>query len=341
MSEPAILPHRLTTLRSALRSALRRYLVIGLVLRKLVGALLLLLAVSALIFAGTQLLPGDVATAMLGQSATPSAVAAIRAELGLDQPAFSRYLIWLGGVLQGHFGLSYASHLDVASTLSLRLHNTLFLAGVTAVVAVPVALTLGLLSVLHLNRPLDRVISILTRGTVSLPEFFIGYLLILLFSVQLGWLDSSSTVFPDMPLAERLWAILLPTVTLALAVVGHMTNMTRAALLNVLAAPYIETAELKGLSRRQVIWRHALPNALAPIINVITINLAYLVVGVVVVEVVFVYPGMGQYMVDSVVKRDIPVVQASSLIFAAVYIGLNSLADLATILANPRLRHPR
>jgi peptide/nickel transport system permease protein len=326
---------------SAMCALLGRHLLLGLVLRRLLGGLLLLWAVTALIFAGTQILPGDVATAVLGQSATPSAVAAIHAELGLDQPPLTRYLIWLGNLLHGHFGVSYANHQDVATSLSLRMNNTLFLAGVTAALSIPVSLALGIIAVLHLNRPADRIISILTRGAVSLPEFFIGYLLIMLFSVQLGWLDSSSTVFPDMPLGDRLSAILLPTLTLSLAIIGHMTNMTRAALLNVLSSPYIETAELKGLPRWQIIWRHALPNALAPIINVITINLAYLVVGVVVVEVVFVYPGMGQYMVDSVAKRDIPVVQASGLIFAAVYIALNSLADLAAILANPRLRHPR
>jgi peptide/nickel transport system permease protein len=312
-----------------------------LVARKIVSALLLLLAVSALIFAGTQILPGDVATAMLGQAATPSAIAAIRADLGLDQPALVRYGLWLAGLIHGNFGVSYASHQDIAASIGLRLGNTVFLAGVTALVAVPLSLVLGIVSVLNKNGIADRIITTITRGTVALPEFFVGYLLIMVFSVQLGWFDSSSTVFPDMPLADRLQAILLPTITLVFAILGHMTNMIRAALLNVLSSPYVEMARLKGVPRAQVIWRHALPNALAPIINVIAINVAYLLVGVVVVEVVFVYPGMGQYMVDSVVKRDIPVVQASGLIFAAVYIGLNRIADLAVLFNNPRLRHPR
>jgi len=312
-----------------------------LILRRLIGGGVLLLAVSGLIFAGTQVLPGDVATAMLGQSATPSSIAAIRADLGLDRPALVRYLAWLTGVLHGDFGTSYASRQDITTSIGLRLGNTFFLAGLTAAIAIPLSIGLGGLSVLHRNSLLDRLITTLTRATVALPEFFVGYILIMVFSVILGWFDSSSTVYPGMPLSERLSAILLPTLTLVLAILGHMTNMTRAALLNVLSSPYMETAELKGVPRWRVIWRHALPNALAPIINVIAINLAYLVVGVVVVEVVFVYPGMGQYMVDSVVKRDIPVVQASGLIFATVYVGLNSLADLAALLANPRLRHPR
>ena len=309
--------------------------------RRIATGLLLLFAVSALIFAGTQLLPGDVATAMLGQNATPSAVAAIRAELGLDKPAAVRYAAWLAGALHGQFGMSYASRQDIATSIGLRLGNTLFLAGITAAVAIPLSLGLGIVSVLNKNNWIDRLVTTVTRSTVSLPEFFVGYILIMIFSVKLGWFQSSSTVFPDMPLGQRLAAIILPTLTLVLAILGHMTNMTRAALLNVLSSPYVEMAALKGVPPARVVWRHALPNALAPIINVIAINLAYLVVGVVVVEVVFVYPGMGQYLVDAVAKRDVPVVQASGLIFAAVYIGLNSLADLAALLANPRLRHPK
>jgi peptide/nickel transport system permease protein len=309
--------------------------------RKAAAGLLLLLAVSALIFAGTQVLPGDVATAMLGQTATPSAVAAIRAELGLDRPAIVRYIAWLGGVLHGDFGISYASRQEIAASIAPRLGNTLFLAGVTAAVAIPLSIGLGIVAVLNRNRWVDRAITTVTRSAVALPEFFVGYILIVVFAVKAGWFQSSSTVFPNMPLGERLAAILLPSLTLVLAIAGHMTNMTRAALLNVLSAPYVEMAIIKGVPPARVVWRHALPNALAPIANVVAINLAYLVVGVVVVEVVFVYPGMGQYLVDSVAKRDVPVVQASGLIFAAVYIGLNSLADLATLLANPRLRHPK
>lgn len=328
------------------RNALRLSVILddglgALVARKLAAGLLLLVAVSALIFAGTQILTGDVATAMLGQNATPTAIAAIRAELGLDQPALLRYGSWLANLLHGDFGISYASRQNIASSIGLRLGNTLFLAAVTAVLAIPISVALGIVAILNRNDWIDRCVTTLTRSAVALPEFFVGYVLIMFLSVQYGWFDSSSTVFPGMRLTDRLAAITLPTITLALAIIGHMTNMTRAALINVLASPYIEMAVLKGVPHSRVIWRHALPNALAPIINVIAINLAYLVVGVVVVEVVFVYPGMGQYMVDSVAKRDIPVVQACSLIFATVYIGLNIMADLATLIANPRLRHPK
>jgi peptide/nickel transport system permease protein len=302
---------------------------------------LLLWAVSVLIFAGTQILPGDVATAMLGQQATPEAVANIRAELGLDRPAVVRYFDWLGNALQGDLGRSYTNRQDIATNIGKRLGNTLFLAFAAAVIAVPLAIVLGVLAVRYRNTFFDRFISIVTLSTVSLPEFFAGYLLILIFAVKLRWFPSTAIIRDSMSLWQQLYVIALPTLTLVLVVVGHMMRMTRAAVLNVLSSAYIETAELKGLSPSRIIWKHALPNALAPIVTVVALNLAYLVVGVVVVEVIFVYPGMGQYMVDHVSKRDVPVVQACGLIFAAVYIVLNLIADLASVLANPRLRHPR
>lgn len=302
---------------------------------------LLLWAVSVLIFAGTQILPGDVATAMLGQTATPEAVANIREELGLDRPAPVRYFEWLGNALQGDFGKSYTNRQDIATNIARRLGNTLFLAFAAAVIAVPLAIILGVLAVRYRNTFFDRFISIVTLSAVSLPEFFAGYLLILIFAVQLQWFPSTSTIRSTMSFGQQLYAITLPTLTLVLVVVGHMMRMTRAAVLNVLSSAYIETAELKGVSPSGIIWKHALPNALAPIVNVVALNLAYLVVGVVVVEVIFVYPGMGQYMVDHVSKRDVPVVQACGLVFASVYIILNLIADLASVLANPRLRHPR
>ena len=303
--------------------------------------ILLLWAVSVLIFVGTEVLPGDVATAILGQQATPQALANIRQELGLDRPAVVRYFSWLAGAVQGDFGQSFTTRVDIASAIAGRLRNTLALALAAAAIAVPLAITLGILAVRYRDTAFDRGISIATLSTISLPEFFSGYLLILLFAVTLGWFPSNATVYAGMDLGQRLWVMALPVGTLVLVVVGHMMRMTRAAILNVMSSAYVETAELKGLSQSRIIWRHALPNAVAPIVNVVALNLAYLVVGVVVVEVIFVYPGMGQYMVDHVTKRDLPVVQACGLIFATVYITLNLIADLAAILANPRLRHPR
>ncbi|WP_043448463.1 ABC transporter permease [Halotalea alkalilenta] len=306
---------------------------------RLALSLLMLLVVSMLIFAGIQLLPGDAASAILGQSATPAARQQLELRLGLDQPALSRYLSWLGGMLRGDFGVSFSSGQPIAAALAYRLNNTLFLAGCTALIAVPLALLIGLWSALHRGSVLDRGLNALTRAAVSLPEFFSGYLLILVFAIWLGWLPSSAAVFGEMPLSTRLYFIALPCFTLILAVLGHMANMTRAALLAIQQESYVETARLKGLSPWCVLRCHVLPNAWPPIINVIMLNLAYLIVGVVIVENVFVYPGLGQYMIDGISKRDIPVIQACGLVLAAVYIALNLLADLLSILANPRLRH--
>ncbi len=300
-----------------------------------------LLVVSALIFAGTEILPGDVAQAILGQSATPEAVAAIREDLGLDRPAWIRYLDWLSGFLRGDLGTSLANRVPIGEMIAGRLENTLFLAGVAAAFAVPVAITLGIVAARYRETWLDKAISIVTLSAISMPEFFIGYILIFVFAVKLFWVPSIASVFPGMSFADRLYAVTLPVATLSLVVIAHMMRMTRAAIVNVMASPYIETAELKGLTRARITLRHALPNALSPIINVVVINLAYLVVGVVVVEVVFVYPGMGQLMVDAVAKRDVPVVQATGIIFAATYVLLNLTADVLAILANPRIRHAR
>ncbi len=315
--------------------------VLKLVAQRVALGILLLFAVSVLIFAGTQILPGDVAQAILGQAATPEALANLRSELGLNDPAIVRYFQWLGGLMTGDLGTSLTTRTPIAEALVPRLMNTLFLAFWAAVVSVPLAILLGLLAVRYRNGPIDKAISGLALASTSLPEFFIGYVLIFIFAVNWHWFPGISTVYAGMPFAARMQAIALPTAALTLVVLAQMMRMTRAAILNVMQSAYVETAELKGLSAFDIIRRHAMPNAIAPIINVVMLNLAYLVVGVVVIEVIFVYPGMGQYLVDHVAKRDVPVVQAVGLIFAAVYIGLNIVADVAAILTNPRLRHPK
>ena len=312
-----------------------------LVSQRIALGLLLLFAASVLIFAGTMILPGDVAQSILGQSATPEALANLRAELGLNEPPVTRYFNWLFGAMQGDLGVALTNGQDIADALGRRLGNTLFLAFWAAVIAVPLAIFLGLLAVRYRNRWPDKLISGVTLASISIPEFLIGYLLVYFVAVKLGWFSSVAMINDSMSLGDKLSAIALPVAVLVLVVLAHMMRMTRAAILNVMQSAYIETAELKGLSGFNVIFRHAFPNAISPIVNVVMLNLAYLVVGVVVVEVVFVYPGMGQYLVDHVSKRDVPVVQACGLVFAAVYIGLNMVADIVAILSNPRLRHPK
>ena len=315
--------------------------ILSMVAQRLALGLLTLFVVSLIIFLSVEMLPGDITEAILGQGATPETVAAFRRELGLDVPAHLRYFAWLGDIVQGDLGRSLASKREITELISARLWNTLFLAAFAAAIAVPLAVALGILAALFRNSWFDRGINLVTLSSISFPEFFIAYALIFLFAVQWGWFPSIVNVTPDTPFWERVYRCILPAVTLTLVTTAHMMRMTRAAIINLMASPYIEMARLKGLTRSRIILMHALPNALSPIINVIAINLAYLVVGVVLVEVVFVYPGLGQLMVDSVSKRDIPVVQAACLIFACTYILLNLLADVLSILSNPRLLHPR
>ena len=311
------------------------------IISRVVLGLLTLLAVSVLIFAATEILPGDVASAVLGQGATPETLAVFRHELGLDRPAYVRYFEWLFNALRGDLGVALTNKRDIQTTLAPKFNNTMFLAGYAALIAVPLAVGLGIVAAINEGKWIDRAANIISLAAISVPEFFIAYVLILFFAVKAHWFPSLSTVFSDMSLGERLYVVALPAVTLTMLVTAHMLRMTRSSVLSIMSQPYIEMAFLKGLSRSRVVFVHALPNAAAPIITVIALNLAYLIVGVVVIEVVFVYPGVGQYMVDGVTKRDLPVVQACGLVFAGAFVILNTIADVLGILVNPRLRKPR
>jgi peptide/nickel transport system permease protein len=315
--------------------------VLLIIAQRLALGLLTLFTISLIITFGVELLPGDLAQAILGQNATPDAVRVFRLELGLDKPAHLRYLDWLGGMATGDMGVSLSNKRQISELVGTRLSNTLFLGGLSALIAIPLALTLGILAALYRNSFYDRTVNVITIGSISFPEFFIAYVLILFFAINLGWFPGISNINSDLSFGDKLYRTLLPAATLTITVTAHMMRMTRASIINLLASPYIEMARLKGIKPMRIIMRHALPNALAPIVNVIAINLAYLVVGVVIVEVVFVYPGLGQLLVDSVSKRDIPVVQACSMIFASIYILLNLSADIISIITNPRLLYPR
>lgn len=315
--------------------------VIQIIIKRLGLGLITLLVVSLIIFGAVELLPGDLAQAILGQAATEETVAAMRAELGLDRSAPVRYFDWLKGAVVGDFGNSLASGISVTTLIGPRFANTLFLALYAAAIAVPVSIMLGILAALYRNSVFDRVANVLTLTSISSPEFFLGYILVLFLAVKNSMFPAISSLSDDMSLVDKLYRCFLPALTLVLVVTAHMMRMTRAAIINLLASPYIEMARLKGTPQRRVITHHALPNAWAPVINVVALNLAYLITGVVLVEVVFVYPGIGQLLVDSVTKRDFPVVQACCLIFAATFIILNLMADVGSILTNPRLRHPK
>ncbi len=319
------------------------------ILQRLVMGVFTLFVVSIIIFSAIDFLPGDFGQAVLGQAATKETVAAFRVELGLDKPAYVRYYNWVSAVSHGDFGTSFSGRASsgvdrsraVVDLIKPRLENTLFLALMTAFIAVPLALFLGITAALYRNSIYDRVVNAVTLTTIATPEFFVAYILILFLASLNQVFPSLANIEPGMSLAEKIYKTALPSMTLTLVIVAYMMRMTRAAIINLLASPYIEMARLKGISPMRVILHHALPNAWAPIATVIAFNLAYLVVGVVVVEVVFVYPGVGQLMVDAVRTRDIPVVQATALIFAGTYILLNLTADIIGIITNPRLLHPR
>jgi peptide/nickel transport system permease protein len=315
--------------------------ILSLIIKRLALGLVTIIVISILLFVGVEALPGDLTEAILGQNALPETVAAFRRELKLDLPPHIRYFSWLGDFMQGDLGNSLANGRPIAELVGWRFANTMFLASAAAVVAVPIAIILGILAALYRNTLFDRFISMATLSTISFPEFFVAYILVALFSVQMTIFPSISMISDEMGFWEKMYAIVLPGLTLTLVVVAHMMRQTRAAIINILASPFIEMAQLKGIKRLRVIVLHAFPNALSPVINVVALNLAYLIVGVVIVEVIFVYPGLGQLLVDSVSKRDIPVVQASCLIFAAVYIDLNLIADVMSIISNPRLRNPK
>ena len=298
--------------------------------------------VASIIFAATELLPGDVAEAVLGSDATPESLAAMRARLGLDRPVLVRYAVWLDhALLRFDLGTSLGSDRPVAEVVGDRLWNTARLAALTALLAIPAALALGIVSAIRAGSVLDRGIGVVALCGISVPEFFVAISLVYVFAVELGWLPALATVRPGQTLPAFLRSVALPAATLAIGLMPHMIRQTRNALLAALSHPHIEMAVLKGVPRTVIILRHALPNALAPILNIMALVSAYLVAGVVVVETVFGFPGLGRLMVDAVATRDTPVAQACALIFAAAYVAANAIADALAVLAKPRLRVPR
>jgi len=313
----------------------------SLIAKRLLLGVVILFVVSVLIFLGTEILPGDVAQAILGQGATPELVANVRARLGLDDPVVVRYFRWLSSILTGNLGTSMVSGADIAGLLSERVFNTALLAGVTALVAVPLSIGLGLICALRPNSLVDRTISTFSLSLISLPDFLVAILLVTLFSVKLGWLPAIANLRPDQDFLTVARQMVLPVTVLVFTVLAHMVRMTRSAVINVLSSPATEMAILKGVPRTRLLLIHALPNALAPIANVVVLNLAYLISGIVVVETLFNFSGLGRLMVESVSTRDIPLVQICALLFCAVYVILNLIADVIAVVSNPRLRYPR
>jgi peptide/nickel transport system permease protein len=306
------------------------------ILWRLLATLLLLFIVSLLVFWGCEILPGDVAQVALGQYATPENVRALRLEMGLNVPAPQRYLSWLAGAVQGDWGRSLVTKSPVSALLSERVANTALLAGITTLIAVPLAIMLGVVMAMWNGRALDRGASVVILALSATPEFLLATLLVLLFAVNLGWLPAVAYLSTGSSLGQTVRALLLPTASLVVVVTAQIARMTRAILGNILSQPYIEMAILKGVPGRRVVARHALRNAVGPIANVVALNTAYLVSGIVVVETIFAYPGLARLMIDSVQSRDLPVVQACAMIFCATYVLLILLADVMARVFDPR-----
>jgi peptide/nickel transport system permease protein len=309
--------------------------------RRLAIGLVTVLFVSLLVFAGTELLPGDVAQAILGQGATPELIANVHARLGLDQPLHIRYVKWLGNLVTGEMGASLANGREISQLMGERAGNTFLLAGVTALVAVPLSILLGLIAATKPNGKVDKAISGITLTLISIPDFLVAVILVSIFSVQLGWLPALSTLRPNSDFFQIARTLALPVAALSFTILAHMARMTRTAVINVLTTPAIEMAILKGVPKSRILLIHALLNAIAPIINVIALNLAYLISGVVVIETLFNLNGLGKLMVEAVTSRDVPLVQGCAMLFCAIYVLLNLFADTVSILANPRIRHPK
>jgi peptide/nickel transport system permease protein len=310
----------------------------AMVFRRLALGALTLLLVATMIFVATDLLPGDAATAILGQNATPESLAVLRERLGLDAPVHVRYFSWLAHALSGDLGVSFGTSMPVVPLLADRMWNTLRLAGLAAVMSMPVAFLLGVGSAVRAGSAFDRGTGVLALVVISVPEFFLGLVLVFLFAVQLGMFPAFAVVRPGQDSAAFLRSIFLPALTLALAMAPHIIRMTRSAIMSGLTSSYVETAVLKGLPRATIVWRHVLPNALGSLISISALILAYFVAGVVVVETAFAFSGIGRLMVDAVATKDTPLIQGCALVLAGVYVVMNTLADLAAMLVNPRLR---
>ncbi|WP_250502077.1 ABC transporter permease [Caballeronia sp. AZ7_KS35] len=311
---------------------------INLIAKRIGASVVLLLLVSVAVFAATEILPGDVAQTVLGQSATPEAVAALRASMHLDQPAATRYFIWLGALMHGDLGNSLVNSLPVAQLIGERLPNSLMLAGIAALFCAPLGLSLGIASAIREHSGFDRAVNMFTLSVISVPEFLVGALAVLVFAVHLRWLPTLS-LSPDLhTLRNAFRSFTLPVLGLSGIVIAQMLRMTRAALLDILHRPYIDQARLKGVGPAALVLRHALPNAIGPIASAMVLSLSHLLGGTIIIETVFNYPGLARLLVDAVSTRDMPLVQSCAMLFCVAYLFLVCIADVLGIAANPRLR---
>ncbi|KAB7896941.1 ABC transporter permease subunit [Rouxiella sp. S1S-2] len=313
-------------------------LILLLILRRIGSGLLTLFIVSALVFIITSMLPGDAAQQLLGQAATPETVAALRDQLGLNLPIWQRYVEWIGGMLHGDFGTSFANNMPVTKLVAQRIPATFELAGITTLVSVPLAVIIGITAAMKRGSLIDRMLVVGTMSVVAVPEFLVATVAVMVFAVRLHWFPAMSLGSTDQDFLGYLRAYALPVFTLCCVLVAQMARMTRSAIINQLDSSYLEMTLLKGVRPLRAVLRHALPNAVGPIANAISLSLSYLFGGVIIIETIFSYPGLASQMVDAVSNRDLPIVQLCVMLFSSCYLVLLLLADIATLAFNPKLK---
>ena len=314
---------------------------VKLIARRLALGILTILLVSGIIFVGVQALPGDSCTAYLGRAAQGTRLENCRRDFGLERPALTRYVKWTLGAVRGDFGVSLKGKKPISETVGTRFRNTVILGVTASILGVPLAILLGIIAALWRDRLPDLWVSTTAIFAMTIPEFVSSTVLILIFSVWLGWLPGIVITRPDAPLFEFLPDIILPIVVLAFVMTAHILRMVRTSVIDVMATDYVQMAQLKGVPYWQMVFKHVLPNALLPTINLVALTIAWLLGGTLVIEVVFNYPGLGRLMVQAIFFRDLAMVQAIALILATLYVGLNLFADLLTLVVNPRLRTMR
>jgi peptide/nickel transport system permease protein len=312
-----------------------------LIIRRLFLALVTLFIVSLIVFIGVEALPGDTATAYLGQAATPESLEALREEFGLNAPAHIRYLNWLGDALKGDLGTSMARRKPVSELIGNRFRNTVVLAAAASIVGIPLAIVLGVIAGLTRDKWPDILVSLVAIIGMTLPGFVAATLLIFIFAIRLEWFPAITMVSTDAAIGELLPNIVLPVITLTVIMVAHILRLVRTNMIDVMVSDYVQMARLKGVPAMQIVFRHALPNAMLPTINIVALTIAWLLGGVAIIETVFNYPGIGTLMINAISDRDLPLVQAIAIILSAIYIAVNLIADLLTLVLNPRLRTAR
>ena len=309
-----------------------------LILKRIGLGLITLFIVSLITFVGVEVLPGDACTTYLEREAYGPALDACIKRLGLDIPSYQRYLDWAANVVRGDFGYSLSGEMPINEVLGPRVKNSLVLASVSILIGIPLAIVLGIITALWRDKLPDIIISTITIFSMTIPEFISATLLILIVAIWLGWLPGIVIIPSDATFYELLTNIILPVVAISMIMTAHMARMVRSSVIQVMASDYVQMAILKGVPYWKMVFRHVLPNALLPAINVVALTIAWLLGGVVVTEVVFNYPGLGRLVIESISNRDLPVVQALAIILASIYVGINLIADLMTLMLNPRLK---